>query len=249
MNHNNEIRASRLHAETSQFADWLYSQIGRETSSKIGVPDFQDRICGVIEELPTQQRGPLSRLLEQPLSEMVLSYQEGSKLDRLLREWAEIAQSERGHMSDKLRRITNIVRPVVEEMRAQLIAQAHDEAEEARARNGKHLDRYIDLIKRIGDDHPEFAKEVAEALQTNPSTSKSPHPWFKPSAEQQPFSVDVNLLLQPFRDAINGELMNYEEKCDQRSTAAWEAMVALDKLVQATAPDRQSTVSAEGDQV
>jgi hypothetical protein len=230
MNHNNQIRSSRLYAETNQFAERLVSQQGRESSSKSRLLDFGDRIRALIAELPAKEQYPLNRLLEPPLDEIALSYQDTLKLDRLLRQWAEVVESERTHTSLQLKRVTNVVRPVIEQLRAQFIAQIHLAAEEERNSSARYIEMYRDSMTEFRDNHPEFAEAAEEALRNNPGRWISPLPTFHSDAEKQPFDINLELLLQPLKDAMDTELQAYKDLCNQRSRAAWQASVSLSEL-------------------
>jgi len=246
MNHNNQIRASRLYAETNEFAEWLVSQQGRESSSKNQLLDFGDRIRAFIAELPAKEQYALNRFLEPPLDEIALSYQDTLKLDRLLRQWAEVVESERTHTSLQLKRVTNVVRPVIEQLRAQFIAQIHMAAEEERNRQGPNINKYVDEITRVRDDYPEFAEAAEEALRNNPGTLMSPLPRFHSEAEKQPFAVDLELLLQPLKEAMYAELRTYEGLCRSRMRAAWQACVSLTELAEGQTDEKPSSAKNRG---
>ncbi|HSS96115.1 MAG TPA: hypothetical protein VLK33_03760, partial [Terriglobales bacterium] len=140
MNHNNQIRAARLYAETSTFADCLRSKSRGDNFSEKILPvlgDYEERIRALIAELPIEQRKAFSYLPTPFFSSIELTHQESLKLDRLIREWTEVVESEQAYLAEKVARFTQMIRPVVEEMRARLIAQVQDEANE---QHKDHLD-------------------------------------------------------------------------------------------------------------
>ena len=137
--------------------------------------------------------------------------------------------------------MSDMIRPIIEELRTQLIADVHESAEEERKRTTRSINRYTENIKEFRTDYPDFAGQANDALRAT-----APLPAFTSEAEHEPFTVDLKLLLRPVKEAMYAELQAYEDKCDERGRAAWKAMCDLGELTRdkpanvasAATPDR-----------
>ena len=232
MNHNNQIRAARLHAQTSTFAASLRSKFrGDNLSEKIPprLGDYQNRIRALVAELPIEHRSAFSRLLERDRCSIELSHQEGLKLDRVIREWTEIVESEQAFTAQKIARFTEMIRPVVGEMRARLIAEAQDKANELHRDYSHSIYEDEHKLRDFGNDHLEFEEHAEQAKQA--LTRTGPVQALDFSEQQEPFEIDFNLLLKPTRDALDAKLGAYTAELRDRSEELTETLFRLRALL------------------